>query len=96
MEGTARGVVGGRFVDASELTAIFLILYVHIHYIISYLRPLVSGKQGDNLRRKEVKAMPGCCGTTETKKANTEQEEQKAEAKENTHAASCEVGQPCA
>ena len=45
---------------------------------------------GDHLRRKEVKAMYGCCGTTEANKAKTEQEEQKAEAKENAHTASYE------
>ena len=30
---------------------------MYIHYIISYLGPLVSGEQGDNLRRKEVRLM---------------------------------------
>lgn len=34
--------------------------------------------------------MYGCCGTTEANKAKTEQEEQKAEAKENAHTASYE------
>ena len=39
--------------------------------------------------------MPGCCGKTETQEPKTQQEEQKAEEKENTHPSSCEVGQPC-
>ena len=39
--------------------------------------------------------MPGCCGTTEKQELNTQQEEQKAEEKENPHASSCKVNQRC-
>ena len=70
---------------------------VYIHDILRPLRPADSGTSGDHLRRREVKAMPGCCGTTEKQEQKAEQEKQKAEAKEmeNAHAASCEVGQSC-
>jgi hypothetical protein len=47
------------------------------------------------MRRREVKAMPGCCGTTEKQEPKTEQQEEKAEEKENPQASSCEVGQCC-
>lgn len=72
---------------------------MYIHRTLTPLRPAEIGRLGNKLnklmRRREVKAMPGCCGTTEKQEPNTEQKEQKAEEKENPRASSCEVGQCC-
>ncbi len=95
MEGLAGRIDGCGGVYAGKLTADFLSIYVYIHHTLRPLGPADIGTSDNNLRRKEVKAMPGCCGTTEKQEPNTQQEEQKTEEKENPHASSCEVGQPC-
>ncbi len=69
---------------------------MYIHRTLTPFRPAEIGRSGNNLmRRREVKAMPGCCGTTEKQEPKTKQEEQKADEKENTHPSSCDVGQRC-
>ncbi len=69
---------------------------MYIHRTLRPLRPAEIERSGNKLmRRREVKAMPGCCGTTEKQELETKHEEQKTEEKENTHASSCEVGQRC-
>ena len=95
MEGLAARIDRCGVVDAGKLTADFLNRYVYIHYTLRPLRPTDIGTSTDHLRRKEVNAMPGCCGTTEKEEPKTQQEEQKAEEKENPYASSCEVGQCC-
>ena len=95
MEGLAARIVRRGVVDARKLTAHFL-GYICVYTLyFGPLRPADSGTSDDHLRRKEVKAMPGCCGTTEKQEPKTKHEQQKPDKEKNTRASSCEVGQPC-